>query len=190
MANKITATLHDSDGNSLESKTYSVQDYINDFNAVSANYPEYTVNAVEAIADYGHYALEFLAATKGWTNDSGVYNGMFKQIEAVHNFNAEDLQAVKDAVAGYAITVNELASNFGVSNVEVSLNLDSETSLYFYFTVTDDVYDSFAAFEGVEPTQESNVLRKKSNGIPAHKLDEAQELSFTFLGSATVLASA
>ena len=55
MANTITATLYDTDGNTLQTKTYSVQEYITNFRAIAAQspdkYPQYTVNAVEAIAD-------------------------------------------------------------------------------------------------------------------------------------------
>ena len=54
--------------------------------------------------NHGHYALGFLAESKGWTNDNGVYNGMFTPIDAIHDFSDTDLQTVKESVSWYAIT--------------------------------------------------------------------------------------
>lgn len=196
MANTITATLYNSEDTLIQSKTYSVQEYINKFNAIIAQspdeFPQYTIDAVEAIADYGHYTQEFLAESKGWTKDAdGKFNGMFRPIDAIHNFNDEDLQSVKDAVSGYTITKNpknNFESNF-IEKAEISLNLDSETSIYFYLTASEDIsllveimnlsYDQLA----------ENFYRFKSKGIPAHKLNEEQTLSYTFIYT-VVLASA
>ncbi len=200
IANTITATLYGSSGNTLETKTYSVQEYITAFEAEASKYPDYTVNAVEAIADYGHYALAYLAESKRWATEGGVVNGMFQPINAVHNFNDTDLQAVKEAVSGYAITKDpdNLFSLLNIEDAEISLNLDSETSIYFYLITSEDLS---ATLQGINKElslqsinlpcdlSEDNVCRFKSAGIPAHKLDEAQELSLTFI-STNVLASA
>ncbi len=102
-------------------------------------YPEYTVNAIEAIADYGHYALAYLAEVHGWiAAEGGRMNGIFEPINAVHTFTAEDLQTVKEAVSWNTITKNpDLMGNpvftsMGIKDADISLNLDFETSIYFY----------------------------------------------------------
>lgn len=199
MASTITAVLYDSSGNTLQTQEYSVQQYITEFETERGKYPAYAVNAVEAMADYGHYALEYLAESKHWTKDeSGKYNGMFTPINAIHNFTPEDLQTVKDSVSGYEIT-KDPDSKFQYINIEdaeISLNLDSETSIYFYLMTSEDLLTSLQGFNlSLQSINLScdlsadNVYRFKSNGIPAHKLDEAQELSLTF-PSTNVLVSA
>ena len=197
MASTITAVLYDSSGNTLQTQEYSVQQYITEFETEAGNFPAYAVNAVEAMADYGHYALEYLAESKRWTKDeSGKYNGMFTPINAIHNFTADDLQTVKDSVSGYEITKDPDNSGKGIEDAEISLNLDSETSIYFYLVMnvdaTDEEYLSSYFLPNLNLSCDmsaDNVCRFKSDGIPAHKLDEAQELTFTFFGT-TVLVSA
>lgn len=199
MASTITAVLYDSSGNTLQTQEYSVQQYITEFETERGKYPAYAVNAVEAMADYGHYALEYLAESKRWTKDeSGKYNGMFTPINAIHNFTADDLQTVKDSVSGYAISKNpdSIFQYINIEDAEISLNLDSETSIYFYLMTSEDLLTSLQGFNlSLQSINLScdlsadNVYRFKSNGIPAHKLDEAQELSLTFL-STNVLVSA
>ncbi len=199
MASTITAVLYDSSGNTLQTQEYSVQQYITEFETERGKYPAYAVNAVEAMADYGHYALEYLAESKRWTKDeSGKYNGMFTPINAIHNFTAEDLQAVKDSVSGYEITKDpdSIFQYINIEDAEISLNLDSETSIYFYLMTSEDLLTSLQGFNlSLQSINLScdlsadNVYRFKSDGIPAHKLDEAQELSLTF-PSTNVLVSA
>lgn len=100
------------------------------------------------------------------------------------------MQAVEEAVSGYAITKENLEGN-SINDIDISLNLDSETSIYFYADVVEDFSTLLlpnVTFSLPYESLTENLYRFKSNGIPAHKLDEAQELSFT--GFDTVLASA
>lgn len=137
------------------------------------------MNAVEAIADYGHYALAYLTESKGWASEGGVVNGMFQPINAIHNYTAEDLQAVKEAVSGYAITKSDMLANLKVTNAEISLNLDSETSIYFYLTVSDDTITHI--LPGMSLSYDipaEKLYRFRTDGIPAHKLDETCTLIY------------
>ena len=186
MAEEITAVFHYGDGETIE-KTYSVERYIK---AAEKLEDPLLKNLSHAIADYGHYAQEYLSELRGWTIGSdyaematyyteGGYADQWSEILE----EVEDKKIVKD-LEGTAIT-----------KVTYSLNLDSNTEVYLYLTVAEGYSGEVRAKIGdeeIECTKRSDGrYRAVISNISAHKIGDQYTVKIeTETGEARVEVSA
>jgi endonuclease I len=190
MADTITATFHYGDGLTI-GKTYAVKDYFTAFDAALAENPNAfgakIQNLVKSVADYGHYVQPFLAAQNGWTIGTD-YAEMTKFYTTSY-----DVETIRSAVAGSAISIEATGSEIGAFNF--SLVLDSETTIRL-FVSRGDGYTGPVTFkvDGVdaEATQLSNGrLLLEIPNLGAHMLSRTYTVSITTENSsATVTVSA
>ncbi len=128
MADTITATLHYGDGQTIE-KTYSVEQYIRDFEDNKAQYDNKTITLVEALCSYGYHVQQFLSAVNHWTLDTD-YKAVYQ------SFNeAYDVNAVKTAAANNYRMTAETTGAFKAPGM--SLVLDSETAIRIFLAHED-----------------------------------------------------
>lgn len=126
MADKITATFHYGDGQTL-TKEYSVEDYFTSFENQVSNgkiTDESTIALVRALADYGHYIRPFLEDYHG----SDLYTG-YNVLPA----RAGQLTAVNQNSEGLSASAPEFDLNGGLK-AQYSMVFDSDTTLKVYFS--------------------------------------------------------
>ena len=137
MANTIRAELFDTSNQTLATQDYSVQQYVKTyFQLYSKDFSLEADDLVQAVEDYGHYTQKFLAEVKGWTLTDGKYQGLFTPMdeEAVHVLTDDEITEAAGYVSEAAFTKTKSS---GVTNVDLALNLDYETSAYIYITPGD-----------------------------------------------------
>ncbi len=123
MAETVTATLHYGEDQTVKGTT-SVEDYV----TYMAGHPEsYTAKAIalgESIADYGHYMTDFL-------REYGAGVSASTEIGSCNTFTEEEIEAVREAVADYALSKSD--ANEILTGATYKLALGSETTIYMYF---------------------------------------------------------
>ena len=187
MADKITATFHYGDGQTIE-ETYSVKDYFILFDQNASAFNTKTKNLIQSIADFGHYVQLFLVESGRWTlgTDYAEMDHYYKQ--------SFDLNAIGSAVAKYAV-VRDNKTNGDLSGVpSYALMLDSETSIKAFFTPASGYTGSLkVTIDGKNATvkKDGNRFYVQTSGISAHKLGEAHTIvATTDHGTATIKVSA
>ena len=143
MADTITATFHykwaDAEGTlrpATVTDTYSVKQYVQEVKEfLEESGPEATktftkeVQAlVRALADFGFFAQKYLADARGWTIGED-----HEAMERYENLAYTDAQ-LKEARAALASFKIWSVRSSKISKVSFSLHLDSDTSIYLYFT--------------------------------------------------------
>ena len=183
MADDITAVFHY--GDETVENTYSVAQYIDEFEKVKNLFDEKTVTLIESLADYGHYMQLFLSETKYWT--------IGKDHQAMSGFTESyDIAAVKEAVEKFAI-VRE--SDPDIASTTYSLLLDAETTIYVYLKPADG-YTGDIAVSVNGTAAEAELLadgryRVAVPNIAAHKLGDTYTIqAVTANGTAKVEVSA
>ena len=171
MADEITATFHYGNGKTI-SQTYSVAQYVKDFEAVRDRFDAATIKAVEAIADYGHFMQIPLSQANGWTigTDHAEMPGV-----SIALATEENISTLKAAVADHAFDWDVAASK--VSDITFDLTLDSSTTLRVFFTPEEGFAGEFTAYLG---NGTENVAVRQADGrylvtipdIPAHLLGQ------------------
>ncbi len=187
MADKITATFHYGDGQTIE-ETYSVKDYFILFDQNASAFNSKTKNLIQSIADFGHYVQLFLVESGRWTlgTDYAEMDHYYKQ--------SFDLNAIGSAVAKYAV-VRDNKTNGDLSGVpSFALMLDSETSIKAFFTPASGYTGSLkVTIDGKNATvkKDGNRFYVQTSGISAHKLGEVHTIvATTDHGTATITVSA
>ncbi|MBR3305466.1 MAG: hypothetical protein IKI74_06535, partial [Christensenellaceae bacterium] len=130
MAEPITAVFHYGEGRTI-SKTYSVKEYMEVFDANRDRFDQYTIAVFETMSDYGHYIQPFLANANHWT--VGVD---FKEMDHYYKTDAYDIEAVKAAIADYAIVRDNNSAD--IEKINYTLTFDTDTIIRVYFRVKDD----------------------------------------------------
>ena len=171
MADEITATFHYGDGKTL-SETYSVAQYVKDFEKQRENFDAATIKAVEAIADYGHFMQPLLSQFRGWTigTDHAEMPGVSPTL-----VSEENIATLREAVADHAFTWDVGKSQ--IADLTFNLTLDSSTTLRIFLTPEEGYTGEITAYLG---NGTENVAVKQANGtylvtipdIPAHMLGQ------------------
>ena len=189
MADEITAVFHYGD-NLTVTQTYSVIQYMQDFETMSSQFDSKIVDVVHAMADYGHYVQPFLATQNHWT--VGTDHAEMSYYHTASYSNA-DMTAVSGAVSEHAIVRDP--GNSKIDHVAFSLYLDTETSIYVYLYVKDGYTGTVTATldggnSNVAEKISENQYRVKINNISAHLLGEKHNILVNAEGEFTVTVSA
>ncbi|MBP5255036.1 MAG: hypothetical protein J6Z23_06635, partial [Lachnospiraceae bacterium] len=166
MADTITATFHYGDGPTLE-KTYSVREYLEKFSAEQDRFDAWTIAVLRSLADYGHYIQPFLSEANGWTIGTD-----YAEMD-LHFAEDYDIEAVKSAVAGYAI---QRTTSTDITKITYTLSMDSSTGIFVYFQPAEGFTGNIVfKVDGNEVTATRSGERYlvKVTGIPAHRLSTA-----------------
>ena len=122
MAEPITAIFHYGNGLTV-SEQYSIKQYMQVFQENENLFDAKTKALIRSIADYGHYVQPFLAKGK-W-----VVGEDFEEMDLFYT-NSYDLNAIKTAVADYAI-VRQTSKD--ITSINYALALDSGTDIRVLF---------------------------------------------------------
>ena len=169
MADEITATFHFGEGQTV-SQTYSVAQYIKDFEAARDSFDDVTAGAVYAVADYGHFMQKILSQANGWQLgiDHAVIPGVSSTLSTEQN-----IALLQAEVADHAF--NWQMDNSKIDDVTFDLTLDSSTTLRVFFTLKEDYDGEFTAY--LDNGSENMAVRQPNGrylvtipGIPAHLL--------------------
>ncbi len=186
MAEPITAVFHYGEGRTI-SKTYSVKEYMEVFDANRDRFDQYTIAVFETMSDYGHYIQPFLANANHWT--VGVD---FKEMDHYYKTDAYDIEAVKAAVADYAIVRDNNSAD--IEKINYTLTFDTDTIVKVFFKpVSGYTGDMTFTVDGAEYTAELQSDGRYLVAIPdiaAHRLGRTYTIvATTDNGTATVKVS-
>ncbi|MBR6239258.1 MAG: S8 family serine peptidase [Clostridia bacterium] len=186
MAEPITAVFHYGEGRTI-SKTYSVKEYMEVFDANRNRFDQYTIAVFETMSDYGHYIQPFLANANHWT--VGVD---FKEMDHYYKTDAYDIEAVKAAVADYAIVRDNNSAD--IEKINYTLTFDTDTIVKVFFKpVSGYTGDMTFTVDGAEYTAELQSDGRYLVAIPdiaAHRLGRTYTIvATTDNGTATVKVS-
>lgn len=180
MADEITAVFHytrDGEEKTLET-SYNVEDYIEHYNALAAQWPDKygaALPLVQALGTYGFYEQIYLAAQRGWS--LGTDHAKMTECFRSDGYTAEEAEAAAAALSGMDAS---LTLNKDIASVNASLLLDSDTSICLYITRADSYTKGITAtVDGKEVT-----VQKLSGGryrvtipnIGANKLGKKYEV--------------
>lgn len=187
MADSISAVYHYGDGLTIEDE-FSVLDYTNYIRDHAADFDENTLELVYALVDYGHYAQPFLAENAGWT--PGIDHAV---MPAARELTEEDVLEAKTALADYSLQYQRKGAQ--ITDLKVSLSLDTETAVYLYFrTGAGYQGEPSARIDGAEENtavlQTDGRYRVQIGNIPAHQLGIAREVEIEAGETAQIRISA
>ena len=130
MADTITATFHYGPGWTV-TNSYSVADYVQDFEEEKEDHNDATVNLVYALADYGHFVQPMLANARGWVpgKDHAVMPGH------TESYSDDEITNATEAVSRFAAKFNAAGSSINVTSMYLAL--DSSTTLVLKLTPAD-----------------------------------------------------
>jgi len=187
MADEITAVLHYGD-NKTVTETYSVKKYVDYVNANPDDFTTEVKNLVNAMADYGHYAQPYLATTNHWTLGEKHF-----VMPGKSSYGNNDVETTKTAVDGCASNVTGVDDS-QIDRVFFTLNMESETALWFRLTVKEGYTGTVTATVDGEA---ANCVKQKDGsylikypGISASKLGDEYTFTVTAGGEVTIKASA
>ena len=131
MGDTITAVYHY--GSSTKTTTYSVAQYIKDYEKVSAGYAQEVTDLVHALADFGHYAQLYLDDV----HDSWQLGVDCQEIEAyTKSYTEEDINNVATLATDVPFDKSE-ASELN-ADISYMLTLDTVTSITVFVEFRDD----------------------------------------------------
>ncbi len=139
MADTITATFRYGDNKSVW-QTYSVVQYVDEFNVKAESFPAQTQNLVKALADYGHYMQLFLANANNWALGE---NGRHRVMPEANSISDAEITQIKDKTQAFAISRDVTGTD--INKITYSLYLDSKISIYLYLKMND-------GYSGAAPT--------------------------------------
>ena len=168
MADTITAVFHF--GDELLSQDYCAKDYLDRVIASSDEFSAELVSLAKAIKDYGHYVQIPLADYNGWK--IGLKHAEMDCADPEIDADSGD---VKAALEGYRIS-RDLGGS-GIGDLEVNLELDSETTLNIWLMPSADYTGAVAAYlddsgENMAVKQSDGSYCVTISGISAHKLGD------------------
>ena len=190
MADTIKAVFHYGDGRTVE-QTYSVAQYVADFEEKKDQFNEATVNAVHAFADYGHHVQPALADTNGWQLGTD-YAEMTTDYHS-GDYSQAELDAARSGVQSYAVIRDTGGSQ--IDKVTYTLYLESATTVSVYLKTRDGYEGDVVAYldsgtENVAEKQADGRYRVQITNISAHLLGEPHEIRVNAGGEAVVTISA
>ena len=100
-------------------------------------------------------------------------------------YSAEELTTVQAEVANYALNYE---TNSDISAVNISLNLESETSIYVYLTPTSGYTGKVNCAEGYTVEKVGNRYRVTIPNIMAHQLGDTYTLHLTTSSGSVVVS--
>lgn len=192
MGDTITAVYHY--GNSTKTTTYSVAQYIKDYEKVSAGYAQEVTDLVHALADFGHYAQLYLDDV----HDSWQLGVDCQEIEAyTKSYTEKDIDYVTRCAKDFpfdksaAIELN--------ADISYMLTLDTITSITVFVEFRDDYTgnlipnDPYVAFGNgeryvdfeVDISETTKTIKYTIKNIPAYTLGTKFKVNLGY-GSASV----
>ncbi|MDO4804602.1 MAG: hypothetical protein Q4A32_07265 [Lachnospiraceae bacterium] len=144
MADTITATFHYGPGWTV-TNTYSVAEYVQDFEEEKEDYNDATANLIYALADYGHFVQPMLANVRGWVlgEDHAIMPGH------TESYSDEEIANVTEAVSAFATKFYSDGS--AVKSANACLDLDSSTTMILMLTVADGYEGEVTYYMDGEP---------------------------------------
>lgn len=184
MADDITAAIHSGDKYATVQRT--VSQYLDELIAlIEANYTTESADLktlANAIKDYGHYVQPILAQTNEWTL------GTDHKIMACNDTAiSSDINDVKTALhTNFVIYKSNPLEGF--SDLQLDLELDTDTAINLYFTkksgVEGDVDAAVDDGKSFSASKQSDGLYLVSiTGIPAHELGTPHTVTVGVVGS-------
>ncbi len=201
MADKITATFHYGEGQTVSAGTYSVKEYVNQWEYEAA--PELPDSSgktkitalVHALADYGHYVQIFLSSINNWEINTGTEpdNNKYAQMMKDPYTTEYDVDEIKGITTTdpYQMTV---AGSDAFKAPSMSLVLDSETAIRIFLahadgsklnandvtvTVTPATGVAWDAQTQLQKTQKGNRVMVEIRGVKAAWLAEKFTITAT-----------
>lgn len=123
MADLITATFCYRNGRTQETQ-FTAQEYLK---AAKTQYTGVTKEAVESVADYGHYVQEYLMEVNGT-------DGGHDTIDAATEITAENMEAAQTATEGNAIQREPVAGSY-ITRTPFSLSVNDTVTINLYVEV-------------------------------------------------------
>jgi len=186
MADEITAEFHYGEGKTI-TQGYTAKDYIDYVGANPDAYTEEVRTLVAALASYGANVQPFLAANNGWTVGAD-----HAEMTGAESFDAEALEAIREAVSGNAIGKDIGTSR--VRQVTYALDLQAKTTVYVYFRMRQGFDGSVSATIDGMPADAVQLsdgrYRVPIEGIAAHELGQTHRIELDADGICTVMISA
>lgn len=183
MAETITATFHytvNGEEKTLAPETYSVKQYFEFYNTNKNSFNEKEQKLIEALADYGHYAQIFLAASNDWTIGTDYAN-----MNIVYT-NSYDFATVQNGVASYAITKTKAED---MDKISFSLIMDSDTEIRMFFKPVDGYEGDVTVTvngEAWTATKVGERYQVSIKNIAAHQLGNEYRIVVTTANDTTV----
>ena len=188
MADKITPTVHWFENGVEKTVTfepYSANDYINYALDNPYDFSGESLALVEALADLGTCAQEYLSGLHGYTVGDGE-NDKYAQFAVNRVVDAYEYDSIMPEVGAFYDYSMDFSAD-KIENATFSLNLESSTALYIYLTVKDGVSLDSALLmlddentEEIEMTQRSeNVYRIAARNIKASELGDVYRIKVT-----------
>ncbi len=195
MADTITAVFHYTEKGEEKtiSSTYSVEEYISSYIASCENKTDIneqeqaTINLVKALADYGYHAQLYLSTLRGWSlvDDHAAMRTVYRT-----GYSEDEKTAAINAIDAGAVVSGQPSD---IEKITYSLLLDSDTSIYVYFTPK-------AAYTGnitvtvdgktVSPVKQNDGRYRISvSDIAAHKLSDPHTVNITTASGTAVLTT-
>ena len=178
MAEQISAVF--TYGTNTLVTSYSVAEYIEAYETASVNYAAVITNLVQALADFGHHAQTFLSSYRSWSIGTD-----YAEISGVTpGYSSAEMEIARNSLQDYTLSYT---SNPDISAVNISLNLESETSIYVYATPSADYTGSVTCSEGYAVEKIGNKYRVTIPGIMAHQLGDTYTLHITTSSGTSVV---
>ena len=159
---------------------YSVADYVAAYDAVSGSYAQEITDLVHALADYGHHAQVFLSSYRDWT----IGNQYAEMAGYTNTYSTSVVNETQTALQNYALNYT---TNSDISAVNISLNLESQTSIYVYVTPVSGYTDSLTCTEGYAVERVGNRYKVVIPNIMAHQLGNTHTLHITTTSGESVV---
>ena len=190
MADQIKAELHYDVKWSISTQA-SAAYYIKYIQENSDKFDDKVLALANALADYGHYAQEYLSPLRGWTLgpvEDGKDHEIMPQAAGLTDAQIAD---IKGKVGNFGISRDP--GNSGIEKVTFSLDLDSETRINLYLYPKEDFSGDVSCTvngEAVEAKLSDGKYWLVIPNIAAHKLGEEYTVNVkTAKGSFDIVVS-
>ncbi|MBR2645315.1 MAG: hypothetical protein IKD54_08520, partial [Clostridia bacterium] len=169
MADQITATFCYRNGRTQETQ-FTAQEYLK---AAKTQYTGVTKEAVESVADYGHYVQEYLTEVNGT-------DGGHDTIDAATVITAENMEAAQTATEGNAIQREPVAGSY-ITRTPFSLSVNDTVTINLYVEVEagHELLSAMLTRPGQVDPEEMEIklrpdglYRVRIEGIKASELDD------------------
>lgn len=166
MADTVTLSLTDTE--------YTVQSYIEYVQAHSSEFEPNVVTLVNALADYGYYAQQYLIPLKNLTG----YTAMSTDF----SYSTYDYDEILADVDSYKAQKGAFTDPTVAAKITFSLSMDSDTALNIYIAPTDS--DAAVSAAGYNLIQDGRRSVIRIENIAANELYETYDIELT-VGSTT-----
>ena len=190
MADPITATLHytvNGEERILTREPYALKAFFEKYDAVKDTVPTVQQNAIEATADYGHYAQLYLdKIRKEWSVADGDHAEMDK---FYHTYTAEDVAAAKQEIEPYRMRVisQDIANlNNLTYSFKPTLEMASATALNIHLYPKAGFTGKFGVRVDGKEIADEEIIQESDGGyliaiqgIKANELSEEYTIEIT-----------